>query len=264
MTDDNDDEKKQIAGDDEREHETKPLSELVAKVMKQVEANIEAKETLGEPIVPPKEDAAEQEMRAKLRRLADRGVPLRAARVIVGVNGDGGGDGPIDLRTPAMVVVRGFMAGPSGTIAISGGVGCGKTIAAAWAVAQKVRERYFGSHPDGRDGTWPSDYHPRFVDAARLARLPRFAGKGESAAALAPFETCSVLAIDDVGHENDDFFVGLLDALIVTRHDNGLRTIITTNMDFVKFADVYKARVADRIDGGAGFKELNGPSRRSR
>jgi DNA replication protein DnaC len=241
-----------------------PFGVLVKRFCEQVEAKIVEREARGETIAPPSVDIA-AEVRGKLQRLADRQIPLRAARVIVGAAADGSdGDGPIDLETPAMRLVRGFMTDKPGTIAIAGGVGCGKTLAAAWAVAQKVRDRYFGAHPDGRDGTWPADYHPRFIDAARLARLPRFAGKGESAAALSPYERCSVLAIDDVGMENDVGFVGILDSLIVTRHEDGLRTILTTNMPSEEFDPRYGARVADRLKGSGGYWELNEPSRRKK
>lgn len=236
---------------------------LVERVKAQVEKNIAEREARGETLEPPSVDTA-AEVRGKLQRMADRQIPLRSARVIIGVASDGsGGDGPLDLDTPAMRCVREFMARKPGTIAIAGGVGCGKTLAAAWAVAQKVRERYFGSHPDGKDGTWPADYHPRFIDAARLARLPRFSGKGESAAALAPYERCSVLAIDDIGMENDVGFVGILDSLIVTRHEDNLRTIITTNMPSEEFYPIYGPRVADRLKG-SGYWELNDPSRRTK
>lgn len=238
---------------------------LVERVKAQVEANIAEKEARGEPLGPPPPDAA-AEQRGQLARLADRHIPLRAARVLLGVaaGGSGGGDGPLDLETPSMQIMREFMRGEPGTIAISGGVGCGKTLAAAWAVSLKVKQRYYGSHPDGSDGRWPADLHPRFVDAARLARLPRFAGKGEAQAALGPYERCAVLAIDDVGMENDTGFVGILDSLIVTRHEDGLRTILTTNMPEADFTPVYGARVADRLAGSGGYWELNEPSRRRR
>jgi DNA replication protein DnaC len=152
------------------------------------------------------------------------------------------------------------MNGPPGTLALSGGVGCGKTVAAAWAVAQKAREKYLGSSPDGRGGIWPADLHPRFVDSGELLWIPQF-GK-ESEAKLRPLRNCALLAIDDVG--TVDGVVRFVDAIVVTRHNNHLRTVVTTNLPAEQFHKLYGLRIRDRLRGSksGGFHEIDEKSMR--
>lgn len=233
-----------------------PFSALVAPTLAIIEQAVARRELDGslerERVEEAKRIQLEIDRRISLHCARD--IPLKAARVLVtGVR-----------ATRAIGLVMKFMEGEPGTIVLSGGVGTGKSVAASWAVSGRVRERYFGSHPDGHDGTWPADYHPRFVDVAILSRLPRLPSfaKVDANSVWLPFMKCSVLAIDDVGMEPDKGFAAILDGLIVHRHDNETRTVITTNMDAKRFSSAYGERVCDRIRSTGGYWELDEESMR--
>lgn len=220
-----------------------PLTELMSEVVERISQRIEDKPP------PPLPDTSAEDRLTAMRVLLGRNIPLDAVERIV--------DQKV-ADTPAVQFMRAFIAGTPGTIILSGGVGCGKTIAAGWGVAQRPHERYIGTHHDGVKGTWPAEYHPRFVDIAELMQLPRYGA--DATAALTPLKKCSILAIDDVGNETDDrnIVVAQLDGIIVSRHDNHLRTIITTNMPSELFAERYGLRVRSRVKGSASSEGCGG------
>ncbi len=130
--------------------------------------------------------------------------------------------------TPAVRSVYQFIQGKLPVLLLSGGVGVGKTVAAALAVRLALRP-----------GTvW--------VTAFELSTMPLY-GEGSDArrrAKDAPF-----LVIDDLGVENlHDAFRPVLDDLVNHRASaHALPTVITTNLDVDALKARYGARITDRL-----------------
>jgi hypothetical protein len=188
---------------------------------------------------------------AQLRRLLRRGVRLMSAEIIV--------DGGIK-ETPALKNARALDERRDGTMVLSGPRGCGKSVAASWLVSRNPNWTYIGDHYDGKNGHWPIDYAPRFVDASQLGRIWRTEPDLRDAIC-----NCSTLAVDDVGTEFSDekgWLRSILDELVVTRHDSRLKTLLTTNIAPRDLGDRYGERITDRINSSAGAFGLQGPSLR--
>lgn len=239
--------------DDERLGEPVSVRELAEGVM----ARIAARQAAGEIQPPPPPDATAEDRAAhdrRVMRLLDRKVPRDAAEVIAGGT----------LReTKAIEHARAFMAGPPGVMILTGGVGCGKTMAMSWCVAQKSPDRYVGTNPNGRDGLWPPELQPRYLDASELLWLPRYSDK--AAMAMQPLLQCSLLAIDDVGVAATEALAPIIDALVVQRTNSRLRTIMTTNMSLTSFIETFGERVRDRLRGSqptGGYFGISGGSLR--
>lgn len=161
-------------------------------------------------------DAARRELEAVMR---DSQAPARSVRVVL--SGEA-------RDTRAMAAVRAFMASESSALVLAGGKGCGKSTAAVWAIAER------------RAG------HFRY--AGELAGLSRDDDERRRVT-RAP-----LLVIDDLGVEYLDdkgWFAAFFDEVIVRRHDNELKTIITTNLPKAKFSARYRSeRVLDRLATG--------------
>ena len=137
--------------------------------------------------------------------------------------------------TKAMAAVR-RLDSASGIVVLSGGTGCGKTVAACWwawargGVFEKAGKLSRRSHWDDT------------ID--RLIRTP-------------------ALAIDDLGVEYQDakgFFSSLLDELVDTRYENNRATLITTNLgrdDFRARIGGEKGRIASRVRGDGAFISIS-------
>lgn len=139
-------------------------------------------------------------------------------------------------ETPALLSVR--EAGWK-LRALSGGVGCGKSVAAvSWL---------------GTSGL--------FVSALKLARWPRYDDSEMKRLLESPR-----LVIDDLGTEFADekgSFLATLEEVITDREAWGRATLITTNMNAAVFKGRYGARITDRLRAAGGFIELAGKSMRA-
>jgi DNA replication protein DnaC len=192
---------------------------------------------------------AEQEERrrnspeAKRRRFAGYGIPGKdIARLIAGELSDTG-----PLRH-----AREFLDGDSVSLVVGGPRGCGKTVAASWAVSQGVAPLL----------GWQGCGAPLFVDVSRLARVSRYSNDE-----MDELENASLLAIDDLGMEYNDAkgaFLATLDGLFNARYSNCRRTLITTNLTASRFRERYGERIADRIRESGRFVEIAGESMRGR
>jgi len=136
---------------------------------------------------------------------------------------------PLKDTQPLTAVRQWLEDGASAMLVMSGTKGCGKSVAAAWAIA------------NGRSGA-------RFVRVSELARVSVYREDE-----IGPFERAPLLAIDDLGTEYADkngMFLTLLDGLLDARYAEMRPTIITTNLAMPAFCSRYGERVADRIRDG--------------
>lgn len=141
-------------------------------------------------------------------------------------------------KSPLIAAVR--ENPPRVLLALSAGVGAGKTVAACAAMLDVLQ----------------SGWESLFVRAIPFARWDRY-DDDEMGRLL---ET-RLLVIDDLGQEFMDAkgnFGVLLDEVTATRSENNLRTILTTNLGVGDFRTRYGERIASRISGLGGFFEYSG------
>lgn len=181
------------------------------------------------------EDAARQRaaMHARQRKyLADVGVSPRTLRAVFDAE---------PIETEAVRAIRAAFSGPTPPtiVILQGGVGCGKSCAAA---------------------LWASEKSAKWVTAKALARM----GYDDDIEKLG---NCDALVLDDLGTEYADakgFFVSNLDGLIDDRYARELPTVITTNVPPDEFKARYGERIADRIREAGKFIKVAGESMRRR
>lgn len=243
---------------DERRGEPATLAELVEfmpeaaerllRIVEQREADPAYQEAQQKQREADEARAEADKRRRAVERLLAREVPVKDVDAILG--------GAL-TETRALEAARAFLASDRRILVLSGGNGCGKTTAASWLVAQDPVERY-----GAWGGAWPPHLHPRFLDVARLVRLPKFSDE-----AMEPVERCSLLAIDDLGMEYADekgAFLSFLDGLLNARYASQLRTVLTTNLRADAFKARYQGRIADRIREVGRFVEIGGESLRGK
>lgn len=135
---------------------------------------------------------------------------------------------------------------PRPVLMLAGGVGSGKTLAAAWALSQnfEVLRPYRIAKGDlAPQIVWRSGY---FVTLEWLVDRSLFQ-EDDRLARQRALET-SLLVLDDVGTERGDGEAALRD-LLSTRMAAGRRTILTTNLGRDAFEGRYRARLMSRIRG---------------
>ena len=180
-------------------------------------------------------DDRRRAIQAKRADLEQAGVPARML--------DAMSDGEPTKRTTALDAVTEWLASEErDLLVLSGGVGCGKTFAAAYACTQ---------------ARWPV-----FCDPMTLGTLKRF-----DAQAVEPFVACSLLVIDDLGQEFADDkgnAIQFIEALLARRQARKLRTLITTNLLPGQFKARYDERIADRIRESGKFVSCGESSMRPR
>lgn len=174
------------------------------------------------------------------------GMPSRAREAVLGSL----------LETEAIKAATGAID----FLVLSGGPGCGKTVAAAaWMVAY-VRDRSLWA---------PSDFSPRitgiepvWITAAKLARWQRYDDE-----AMRKLLRTPRLVVDDLGGEYLDkagFYASLLDEIVNERQAEAKPTIMTTNLNAEAFKERYGARIVDRIREGGRFFNCGDTSLRRR
>lgn len=176
--------------------------------------------------------------KAALRsRLAAAGVPERALRYVFDAQ-------PLETEAlkalqDALSPIKQLPALPPTLVVLSGGVGCGKSCAAAWWLSQA-------------EGAW--------VPASELA-------KHGSDPAIPERLKAPRVVLDDLGMEYLDgkgFAQATLDGVINHRHEQLLPTVITTNLGMDEFKARYGPRVADRIRESGRWLVIAAPSLRRR
>ena len=155
--------------------------------------------------------------------------------------------GPVD-QTEAVEALRDELNAGARFVILSGGVGVGKSVAAAWWLHRALEMNHGAA-----DVTW--------LHAHQLARLTGY----DSVAQLDAVESCDFLVVDDLGLEYLDakgWLATAIDSLVYQRHGNRRLTVCTTNLKVDEFRARYGARVADRIRQCGVFVEVAGTSLR--
>ncbi len=152
--------------------------------------------------------------------------------------------------TPAIAAARDWFAGGKTWLVLSGDVGTGKSVAAA---ATLIDERRASPsvvfQGDKRRGT---------IAFRRASSVVRMSAFDEGARELELLKSVAMLVIDDLGTEHaTSWGQSLIHEIFDTRHDDKLRTIITTNIRRDQLKAALGDRLADRIaqDGKVVFLE---------
>lgn len=203
---------------------------------------------MGAPPVTPEEEAEierqraedeerqERERRSAGRRQvlqALRGVPLRDEIKMAIVDGSIG-------ATKAIDATRRWQSGSKPILLLLGGVGCGKTVAGAYAMARALEA--------GRDAAYA-----KMRDVAHLYR----AGFGDDAKAFEGLLRVSLLVVDELTTERDpELGRAALNEVVDERGSRGRPTMLLANRTKAEIRERYDARTIDRLREGAVVVEL--------
>jgi DNA replication protein DnaC len=185
-----------------------------------------------DPVDPIAEiaDMRARQMRAKLEVF---GWPTRALEIAAAA----------DLERPALKAIRGWDHRSGGALVISGGIGVGKTVAAAWIAADR-------------------GLRCSFLRAAEFARTSRY-----DAEAFGAVLGAAALCLDDLGSEWADERGSLrvsLDELIDRFYAERRVLIVTTNLGVAELTQRYGERAVDRLREWATWAHVGGKSMRGR
>lgn len=139
-------------------------------------------------------------------------------------------------------IVREWLASGLRTLVLSGGVGIGKSTAAAVGIAMSAGSATY-LHATAYNSV-------KFLDSDLAQRV----------------RDTEFLVLDDVGLEHrgeSGWAANQIQALLCDRHDRGARTVVTCNLDAAGFA-AYGERVIDRLRGNGSFMRAGGKSLRVR
>jgi hypothetical protein len=165
-------------------------------------------------------------------QLGKLGVPQRAVLALRAV----------DLDRPGMKGVLAQVDEPRALLALLGGVGAGKTVAAAYLLRKRLADAASAQRPSGgthRDvGMW--------VASSELASLSTFTEADR--AWFERMQECAILVLDDFGTEDlHSHAVQRLERLIDVRYGNGRETVLTSNCNLDGFVKRVGERIADRF-----------------
>ena len=191
---------------------------------------------------------AEEALTSRLPdHLRDCGVPLRIAEVIAGGLDD----------TAAVRAVKAFPASNKCFLVLAGQVGCGKSVAAAWALKNaKRKETASVSEWEWEPVTFERlDAHKgMYITAAQLAFVDMYSDEGREV--LSNVATVPWLVLDELGSEQKDTkgrWMERLEHVLGTRYAECRKTVITTNLTSAALGERYEARIRDRLRDAAEF-----------
>lgn len=143
--------------------------------------------------------------------------------------------------TQATALIDTWLASESLLLVLAGGVGVGKSVAAAYAIRRTP-------------GRW-----------IHAAEIPKLTGH-ENEHKLRGLRHARLLVVDDLGAEYSDkggWVRAAIEDLILQRYDDGLRTLCTTNVYVpAEFKAKYTERLIDRIREADGYCVVGGVSMR--
>ncbi len=145
----------------------------------------------------------------------------------------------------AVTGARRFLEAPTEAamryLLLLGGVGVGKTLAAAYVIRDEARRFDWNGQASGSAPWEPI----QFVPAGDLTRLGSF---GEDDRRRVDAMTkCRLLVVDDMGDEAFAPGRGALVDVLMKRDAGARRTVMTTNLTSERFAELYGAPLVSRI-----------------
>lgn len=154
-----------------------------------------------------------------------------------------------DRRNPASVALNALPPSRSSrsgktVVVLSGGLGCGKTVAATRWVAEG------------------DDTKPLFVRAAAFEAIGRYDRKWRER-----WTTASSMVLDDLGAEYGDAkenFLAILDELFDVVYSHPIPCVVTTNLLLKDFRLRYGERIYSRLRECAEWRNVSGPDLRGR
>jgi hypothetical protein len=169
--------------------------------------------------------------------------------------------------TPSMRAARRYFEPDAPRwLVLLGKTSTGKTLAAAWVLGQYLARHTAWSTPTGY-GQRPEV--ALFTPAFEFTGASDYAEKDR--AWLERIQKCGLLVLDDLGSERlGEVELGMVQRLLMSRHANGLRTIITSNLSAETLTERYGERIAERIRevgrvvdaGKVGLRGKRAPAKR--
>jgi DNA replication protein DnaC len=146
-------------------------------------------------------------------------------------------------RLPVLGHVEAWLSSGKAWLVLAGGVGTGKSVSAGYALTKAA---------EADTVAW--------VTAAGFATaVGGFSGQGE----CERLKHVGVLVLDDVGTEHmSPFAASVLFEVLHHRHEDGRRTILTTNLDRASLRARLGERLADRVASDCHYVEVTGASLR--
>jgi hypothetical protein len=160
------------------------------------------------------------------------GVPQRAVLALRAV----------DVGRPGIRGVLAQVDEPRALLALLGGVGAGKTVAAAFLVRKRLADAAAVQRPSGSNLRESC----MWVASSELASLSTFTDADRTW--FERMQDCQLLVLDDFGTEDlHTHAVQRLERLIDVRYGNERETVLTSNCNVQGFAARAGERIADRF-----------------
>lgn len=175
-------------------------------------------------------EATEAAMVRAQRSRDTKGIPRRLARTLTALR-----------DTPAMSGARAWLESEKHWLVLGGGVGVGKSVAAAFALAASPGK-----------GAW-------LTASGFVATLGGFEGQRE----CERIKHLDVVVVDDFGTEHlSEFAASVFHEVLAARHENENRTILTHNLRRDVLRQRLGSRLADRVASDCVYVECGGASLR--
>lgn len=149
--------------------------------------------------------------------------------------------------TSAVALVSRMLEGAGVLLVLSGGTGCGKSTACAYALSKRAGLWVHGPDLAKPDFTDPDEYGVRRETLDERMR------------------NCGLLVLDDVGieHSPKGYAASRITDVLEHRESNHRPSIVTTNLTTAEFKAKYGERIASRLNGDSlGWQHISGPDLR--
>lgn len=188
-----------------------------------------------------------QEMRDELQAANDKlfAAERKIRKLVRAGCGERSAEASLNPRdTPAMAVTEKWLDEPGAWLLLAGSKGCGKTVAATWAVSQALEE--------GKSAA--------FRPVSAVGALSQY---DAGAAEMESLRRVKLLVLDELGVEfASDYAKSRFFELLDARHEAKVKTILTTNLSLEDAKRRLGDRIVDRIGGDGAVFEFGGKSLR--